>query len=80
MVACSPEDVWLSTDDGQLAGRNICRACFFKTIIVLIESACVGTVLLVLINMHGENNIKYMRTSLFLTVIGCSSISWLVLW
>jgi hypothetical protein len=29
-------------------------------IIVLINSTCVGTVLLVLINMHGENNIKYI--------------------
>jgi hypothetical protein len=29
-------------DDGQLAGRNICRAWFFKTVNVLIGSACVG--------------------------------------
>jgi hypothetical protein len=48
----------VAPDDGQLAGRNICRAWFFKTIFVLINSACVGAVLLVLINMHGENNIK----------------------
>ena len=52
-------------------GRNICRVWFFKTINVLIVSACVGivfTVLIVsacvgivftvLIYMHGENNIK----------------------
>jgi hypothetical protein len=31
-------------DDGQLTGRNTCRAWFFKTINVLIVSACVGIV------------------------------------
>jgi hypothetical protein len=31
----------VAPDDGQLAGRNICRALFFKTINVLIGSACV---------------------------------------
>jgi hypothetical protein len=34
----------MAPDDGQLAGRNICRAWFFKTINVLIGSACVSIV------------------------------------
>jgi hypothetical protein len=34
----------VAPDDGQLTGRNICRAWFFKTINVLIGSACIGIV------------------------------------
>jgi hypothetical protein len=45
--------------------KNICRAWFFRTINDLIVSVCVGIVFTVLINMHGDNNIKYIQHSNF---------------